>query len=218
VSLEKPYPAALDDCYSALVWLRGEGAAYGMRPDQIFVGGDSAGGGLAAAVSLLARDKGEIALAYQMLLYPMLDDRPTESSTDNDAPVWDSVLNDASWRLYLGDRYGTEGVPASAAPARETDYTGLPPTFSFVGSIEPFRDETVVFMDRLQEAGIPVRFKVFDGCFHAFDQMCSKTAIAKQATAFLMESYEDAIKCYFAPQFYQGGSPDATGKPLNTHV
>jgi acetyl esterase/lipase len=199
LSLDSPYPAALEDCYAALLWLRDNGVAYGMRHDQIFVGGNSAGGGLAAAVSLYARDKKEVAIAFQMLLYPMLDDRPTASSTDNDAPVWDSVSNKAAWKLYLGDFYGGD-VPIYAAPARATDYSELPPTFSFVGDIEPFHEETVAFVENLRNSGVPVDFKVYEGCFHAFDQMCPKTEIAKQATAFLMKSFNYAVSNYFVPK------------------
>jgi len=125
VSLDKPYPAALDDCYLALLWLRNNGSKYGMRQDQIFVGGTSAGGGLAAAISLLARDKGEVNIAFLMPLYPMIDDRPNESSIDNDAPLWNSSKNDASWKLYLGDLYGSEEIPYYAVPARAEDYSGL---------------------------------------------------------------------------------------------
>jgi len=200
LSLEKPYPAALEDCYTALVWLRDNGVSYGMREDQIFVGGTSAGGGLAAAISLYARDKGEVSIAFQMPLYPMLDDRPTESSTDNDAPLWYSTVNNASWKLYLGELYGNDAVPAYAAPARAEDYSRLPPTCSFVGNIEPFLDETKVFVDRLKKCGISVHFKVFDGCFHAFDRMCPDAGITKEAIAFLMDSFNYAVNNYFSPQ------------------
>ncbi|MCL2050902.1 MAG: alpha/beta hydrolase [Lachnospiraceae bacterium] len=200
LSLDKPYPAALEDCYAALLWLNDKGAAYGMRKDQIFVGGNSAGGGLAAAVSLYARDKKEVAIAFQILLYPMLDDRPTSSSKDNDAPLWYTAINKASWQLYLGDYYGREDVPAYAVPARAVDYANLPPACSFVGSIEPFLAETEAYMNSLKNCGITAAFKVFEGCFHAFDQICPDTDIAKEAVAFLMEHYNNAVKNHFAPQ------------------
>ena len=200
LSLDKPYPVALDDCYAALLWLRNNGAEYGMRCDQIFVGGNSAGGGLAAAVTLLARDKGEVKVAFQMPLYPMLDDRPTGSSTDNDAPLWFSEVNDASWRLYLSNLYRGEEIPVYAAPGRATDYSGLPPACSYVGNLEPFHDETVEYIKNLENNGIPVHFKVFDGCFHAFDQMCPDADISKEAVAFLMDSFTYAVKEYFSPQ------------------
>jgi acetyl esterase/lipase len=200
LSGEKPYPAALDDCYAALLWLRDKGERYGMRSDQIFIGGDSAGGGLTAAVSLLARDKGDVNIAFQMLLYPMLDDRPTATSKENYAPLWNTKSNYNAWKLYLCQRYGSSDVPAYAAPARATDYSGLPPTCSFVGSVEPFRDETETYIQNLQEAGIKVAFKLFDGCFHAFDMVCGKSKIGKEATSFLMENFKYATQNYFAEQ------------------
>lgn len=200
-SLEEPYPAALEDCYTALLWLKEHGKEYGMRDNQIMVGGDSAGGGLTAAITLYARDKGEVAIAFQMPLYPMIDDRMnTESATDNNAPLWDSRSNEVGWRLYLGDLFGTDDVPSYAAPARNTDFSGLPPAVSFVGSVEPFRDETITYMERLKEQGIPVRFKVFGGAFHAFDILSRNSSIGKEATAFLMDGFEYAVKHHFAEQ------------------
>jgi acetyl esterase/lipase len=200
LSVDKPYPAALDDCYAALLWLRGNGTRYGMRSDQIFVGGESAGGGLTAAVSLYARDKGEVNIAFQMPLYPMLDDRVTESSRNNCAPVWNTKSNENGWKLYLGDLYGAADVPVYAVPARAVDYLGLPPTCSFVGSVEPFRDEMAAYIENLREMGVSVAFRIFDGCFHAFDLVCNKSKVAKKATAFLMENYRYAVENYYAAQ------------------
>ncbi|MCL2277449.1 MAG: alpha/beta hydrolase [Treponema sp.] len=200
LSPDKPYPAALEDCYAALLWLKENGESFGMRSDQIFIGGTSAGGGLTAALSMYARDKAEAAIAFQMPLYPMIDDRLTPSSTDNNAPVWNSALNEGAWRLYLGDYYSKSDIPAYAVPARAKNYKGLPPACSFVGSIDPFRDETSSFINMLRETGTPVHYKIFDGCFHAFDQMCPDANITKQAISFLMENYRYAVNNYFAPQ------------------
>ena len=122
-SLYAPFPAALEDCYLALLWLKENGEKYGMRRDKIFVGGNSAGGGMTAALTLYARDRGEVNIAFQMPLYPMLDDRPTETSKNNDAPVWNTKSNIAAWELYLGGDYGTDRVSKYAAPARETDFS-----------------------------------------------------------------------------------------------
>lgn len=200
-SVDKPYPAALEDCYVALLWLKSHGNEYGMRSNQIIVGGDSAGGGLAAAISLYARDKKEVAVAFQMPLYPMLDDRMnTESAKDNDAPLWNSKSNYIGWKLYLGELFETDEVPAYAAPSRGMDFRGLPPTFSFVGSIEPFRDETVNYINSLRENGIPVHFKLYDGCFHAFDLVGMHKDIGKEAITFLMETFRFAVENYFAEQ------------------
>lgn len=201
LSTEKPYPAALEDCYLALLWMKEHSAEYGIRDDQLFVGGDSAGGGLTAALTLYARDKKEVSIAFQMPLYPMLDDRMiTSSSRNNDAPVWNTKSNEAGWRLYLGELYGTDDVPPYAAPARAENLSDLPPACSFVGTIEPFYDETICYMERLKGAGVPVHLRAYKGCFHAFDFIVPKSAVAKDATKFLMETFEHAVQNYFAKQ------------------
>ncbi len=201
LSTEAPYPAALNDCYTALLWLKEHATEYHIREDQLMVGGDSAGGGLTAALCIYARDKKEVAVAYQMPLYPMLDDRMiTESSQDNDAPVWNTKSNENGWKLYLGNLYGTNDVPAYAAPARLTDFTGLPPAFTFVGSIEPFRDEAITYMENLKVAGIPAEYQVFDGCFHAFDLMGAHSAPGKESRELLRQNFRYAVEHYFAAQ------------------
>ncbi len=200
-SLDAPYPAALDDSYLALLWLRDNGGAYGARSDQLFVGGDSAGGGLAAALCLYARDRGEAAIAFQMPLYPMLDDRmDTPSMLENDAPAWNAASNEAAWRLYLGPLYGTDNLPSYAAPSRETDYSRLPPALIYVGSIEPFRDETVQYARALEAAGIEVFFREYEGCFHAFDVLCAGSRVAKEARAFLLDGFAYAAAHLFKKQ------------------
>lgn len=198
LSLDKPYPAAFNDCYDSLLWLRDNGRRYGMNLNQIFVGGDSAGGGLTAAVTLKARDESSVNVAFQMPLYPMLDDRITGSSLNNASPIWNSKSNKLAWGLYLGDLCGGDNVPKYAAPAREVDYSSLPPTCSFVGSIEPFVDENITYINNLREAGVPVDFRVFDGAFHAFDLVARKSQIAKDASEFLMDSFSYAVSNYFA--------------------
>ncbi len=201
LSLEQPYPAALEDCYAALLWLKAQGPEHGVRPDQLIVGGESAGGGLTAALSLYARDKGEVSIAFQMPLYPMLDDRmETASAKDNDAPLWNSRSNALGWQLYLGALAGQPDIPAYAAPARTPSFSGLPPTITYVGSIEPFRDETLSYVESLRAHGIPVYFRLFEGCYHGFDIVCSGSSVAKEATAFLMESFRAALSRYAAPQ------------------
>jgi acetyl esterase/lipase len=201
LSRQAPFPAALDDCYLALVWMRDNATRLGIRLDQLAVAGGSAGGGLTAALTLYARDKREIAIAFQMPIYPMIDDRcATESARENDAPVWDGVSNRNAWKVYLGDLYGTEDVPIYAAPARATDYAGLPPTFTFVGSIEPFRDETIEYVDKLRAAGVPVDFKIFEGCFHGFDGLVPKARISLEAAQFRNTWFQHSIETYFAAQ------------------
>lgn len=201
---EAPYPAALDDCYDALLWLKRHAAEIGVRDDQIAVAGMSAGGGLTAALSLYARDRGEVRIAFQMPLYPMIDDRMcTASSTDNDAPVWDSVSCRVAWQVYLGERYGKD-VPPYAAAARATDYRGLPPTCTFVGDLEPFRDETMEYVNQLQAAGVPVAFELYTGAFHGFDVIAPKAAVSRNATAFLIRWFQHAVQNHFAAQAAPG--------------
>ena len=160
----------------------------GVRADRLMVGGGSAGGGLTAAVSLRARDTGEADIALQIPLYPMIDDRmETESARENNAPVWNSDTNRWAWRLYLGKRSGGD-VPTWAAPAREEDFRGLPPTVTFVGDLEPFRDETIAYVGRLRDAGVPVRFQVFERCFHAFDIVHPQAAVSERARRFWTEA------------------------------
>jgi acetyl esterase/lipase len=200
LSLDAPYPAALLDCYAALLWLNAHGKEYGVRGDQLMVGGQSAGGGLAAAVALYARDKQEVAIAFQMLIYPMLDDRMNVAAGDNNTPLWNSSSNGTAWKQYLGTLYGSADVPVYAAPARAADLRGLPPACSYVGSIEPFHDETVDYMNKLSECGIPARLRIFNGCFHGFDIVCRNTTVAKEANAFLDDSFAFAVKNYTAKQ------------------
>ncbi|GFZ30173.1 alpha/beta hydrolase [Clostridium zeae] len=201
LSIEAPYPAALEDSYEALLWMKNHAKKLGIRSDQLMVGGDSAGGGLTAALTLYARDKKEVNIAFQMPLYPMIDDKMTsESAKDNDAPVWNSKSNFLGWKLYLGSLFGTENVPYYAAAARSEDYSNLPPTATFVGNLEPFRDETIQYVENLKNAGIPVHFEIFNGCYHGFDQICPKAEVTKKAHEFLVNSFKYAKDNYFAKQ------------------
>ena len=200
LSIEAPYPAAVDDCYLTLKWMRDHAAELGIRDDQLIVMGGSAGGGLTAATTLMARQKGEVNIAFQMPLCPMIDDRETPSHTDNNAPIYDGPTNDANWRIYLGDLYGTDDVPPTAAPARETDYAGLPPTITMVGTIEPFYDETVAYVEHLCEAGVPVAFREFEGAWHGFEGIAAWTKIAKQANTWRDAQFFAFLEKYFAPQ------------------
>ena len=201
LSVQAPYPAALDDSYEALLWMKIHAKELGIRDNQLMVGGDSAGGGLTAALTLYVRDKGEVAIAFQMPLYPMLDDRMTsESAKDNNAPVWNSKSNLDGWKLYLGELFGTSNVPYYAAAARAEDYSNLPPTATFIGEIEPFRDETIQYVENLKKVGVTVNFKIYKGCYHGFDQLCPKAEISKKATTFIVNAFKYAVEHYFAEQ------------------
>jgi acetyl esterase/lipase len=197
LSLEAPYPAALEDSYEALLWIKNHAKELGIRENQIMVGGDSAGGGLTAALTLFARDKREVNISFQMPIYPMLDDRmKSKSAKDNNAPVWNSKSNLNSWKLYLGNIFGADNIPVYAAPARATDYGKLPPTVTFVGELEPFRDETIQYVENLRNAGVPVDFRIFKGCYHGFDQVCPKAEISKKAISFVIDSFKNAVENY----------------------
>lgn len=199
LSLQSPYPAAMDDCYAALLYLKEHSTALGIRPDQIMVGGESAGGGLCAAVCIRARDTGAVNVAFQMPLYPMLDDRDTETSRDNHGRVWNTRRNHLAWRLYLR---GTDRAQLSpyAAPARLTDFTGLPPAYSFVGDGEPFYAETVRYFDRLRAVGVPAELNIYHTNMHAFDMMRPRDAQSIAAAEAFERQFADAQSRYFAPQ------------------
>ena len=199
LSLQAPYPAALDDCYAALLYLKEQAAALGVRPDQLMVGGESAGGGLCAAVCIRARDTGEVNVAFQMPLYPMLDDRDTETSRDNRGRVWNTRRNHLAWRLYLR---GTDRAQLStyAAPARLTDFAGFPPAYSFVADGEPFYAETVRYFGRLRAAGVPAELDVYHTDMHAFDMMQPHDAQSIAAAEAFEHRFANAQARYFAPQ------------------
>ena len=200
LSRRHPYPAGLHDCYAALLYLRDHAEELGVRPDQIMVGGESAGGGLTAALCMLARDRGEVAVAFQMPLYPMLDDRDTESSRDNHAKNWNTKRNHKAWRRYLREAYGTELVSCYAAPARRTDYSGLPPCYTYVGDIEPFYTETVDYVRHLREAGVRAEVDVYPDWFHAYDILVPTARESRKAIARFEEQVEYAIGHDFAEQ------------------
>jgi acetyl esterase/lipase len=191
-SLEAPYPAAVHDCYGSLLWLKENAAALGVREDRILVVGMSAGGGLTAAVSLMARDRGDVRIAHQFPLYPMIDHRMvTASSRDLDAPLWSSRHNRLAWDLYLGG-LGGDGVPKYASPALETDCAGLPPTTTFVGELDPFLDETVAYVEALRAAGVPVELRLYPRCYHGFDAVRPGARVSREANGFLCERFADA--------------------------
>jgi acetyl esterase/lipase len=163
---EAPYPGPLDDCYAGLKWTFDHAGELGIDADRIGIAGVSAGGGLAAGLALLARDRGEVAVAFQLLECPMIDDRQTTSSSRLDGlPIWSRESNTFGWRCYLGDLYGGD-VPAYAAAARATDLVGLPPAMVIVGGADGFRDEDIEYALRLNQAGVPTELHVLPGAPH----------------------------------------------------
>ena len=197
-----PYPAALEDCYDALVYLKNHAAELGCNDAQLMVGSESAGGGLAAALCMYARDKGEVKIAFQMPLYPMIDDRDTESSRNNHSISWNTRRNHAAWKLYLSNVIGEP--PVYAVPARQTDYTGLSPAYTFVGDGEPFYCETLTYIENLKKAGVPARVDVYKTSLHAFDMLMPFRKISKQAIVAFEEQYLYAREHYTASQDQEG--------------
>lgn len=161
---ETPYPGPLEDCYAGLKWTWDHADELGIHRDRIGIHGVSAGGGLAAGLALLARDRGEVPLQFQLLDCPMIDDRQTTPSSQLDELlIWSRESNTFGWRSYLGDLYGTEDIPPYAAAARATDLSGLPPAYVSVGGADGFRDEDTVYAMRLAGAGVPTELHVYPG-------------------------------------------------------
>jgi acetyl esterase/lipase len=178
---EHPYPAPLEDCYAGLAWVHASAAELGVDPSRIGIGGASAGGGLAAGLALLARDRRSLPVAFQLLIYPMIDDRQVTPSSQWHDPIWSPRANHFGWTSYLGDAKGGDDVPVYAAPARATDLSGLPPTLITVGSIDGFADEDIDYALRLRHAGVPVELHVYPGCPHGFDGFAMETTIGRRA-------------------------------------
>jgi acetyl esterase/lipase len=165
---EHPYPAGLHDCYAALCFVHAEAAALGVDPERIALTGASAGGGLAAATALLARDRGGPPVCFQMLHIPELDDRLETPSMQKfvDSPLWNRPLAVKSWQFYLGDLAGKDDVPIYAAPARATDLAGLPPAYVSTAENDPLRDEGIAYALAMLQAGVSVELHQFPGTFH----------------------------------------------------
>jgi acetyl esterase/lipase len=180
---EHPYPHPVEDCYAGLAWLAAHAAELGVDPGRIALLGESAGGGLAAGTALLARDRGP-AVARQILVYPMLDDRNTVPDPAL-APftLWSYDDNYTGWHALLGERLGTGDVPAPAAPARALDLAGLPATYLEVGGLDIFRDEDIEYARRLAAAGVPVELHVHPGCPHGFDLIAPGADVTRRARA-----------------------------------
>jgi acetyl esterase/lipase len=167
---EVQYPVPIEDCYAGLCWLNEHAAELGVDPNRIAVMGDSAGGLLAASLTLLARQRGTPKVAKQILIYPMLDDRNIEENKHmSPFLIWSHEDNITGWTAYLGDLRGKADVPETAAPAHMTDATGLPPTYIEVGELDLFRKEDVEFAQKISDAGVSVELHVRPGCFHCWE-------------------------------------------------
>jgi acetyl esterase/lipase len=189
---EHPFPAPLEDCYTALQWLA-------RQPDidaaRIAIGGQSAGAGLAAALALLAKERGKIRPVLQLLSYPMLDDRTT-TRTDIDPRrlrLWSPASNRFGWRSYLGPATADGNVSPLAAPARYDDLSGLPPAWIGVGTNDLFHDEDVTYARRLQQAGVASTLHVVPGAYHNFDAIEAKAAISRAFVKAQTAALDEAL-------------------------
>ncbi len=184
VAPEHPDPVPVEDCYAALQWLVEHAADLGVDPSRLAVMGDSAGGGLAAGVCLLARDRGGPAVAQQLLIYPMLDDRPGTADPQLEPFLtWTYDDNITGWRALLGERAGTDAVSPYAAPARADDLSGLPDTYIDVGDLDIFRGENITYAQRLTDAGVPTELHVYPGCPHAFEALAASADVSRRVMA-----------------------------------
>jgi acetyl esterase len=181
---EDPFPAGLHDCYSALQFLHREADALGVDTGRLAVVGTSAGGGLAAATALLARDLGGPALCFQMLHIPELDDRLETASmlAFVDSPIWNRPLAERSWAAYLGPDVDPDDVSPYAAPARAADLSGLPPAYVSTAENDPLRDEGMLYGLRLLQAGVSTELHQFPGTYHG-STLVTTAAVSKRAQA-----------------------------------
>jgi acetyl esterase/lipase len=181
---EHPFPAGVDDAFAALVWLAAHSTDFGADPAHVGIMGDSAGGGIAAGVALMARDRGGPALAGQVLIYPMLDDRTTTSDPALDGlTTWSYDDNVTGWSALLGDDAQSPDVSPYAAPARAADLSGLPPTYIDVGGLDIFRNEDIAYAARLSAAGVATELHVVPGAPHGYELMGGPSELTTRAMA-----------------------------------
>lgn len=165
---ETRWPGPVEDCHAALSWFHANAEELGVDPARIAVAGESAGGGLAAALALVARNRGGPPILFQLLVYPMLDDRSAHHPLLG-RYVWDYDANRYGWRAFLGAEPGGDDVPEGAVPARVADLSGLPPAYITVGALDQFVVEDMDYARRLIEAGVPAELRVVPGAWHGFD-------------------------------------------------
>jgi acetyl esterase/lipase len=182
---EHPFPTPVEDCYPGLKWLFAHADELGVEPARIAIGGPSGGGGLTAGLGLLARDRKEVQVAYQLLIYPMIDDRNATAAAHaiTDPRVWNRESNRLGWKAYLGRDGGGADVSPYAAATRATDLSNLPPTYISVGTLDLFVDENIDYAQRLIQAGVPTELHVYPGAFHGFDMFAPSARVSKQFKA-----------------------------------
>ncbi len=192
---EHPYPAPLEDCYAALKWLAAHARDLKVDPSRIAIGGASAGGGLAAGLAILARDRAEVRTMFQLLIYPMINDCNVAPAGDvlPDTLFWTRENNLAGWRSYLGGEPGGAEISCYAAAFRAESLQGLPPAYITVGDIDLFAEEDVAYARRLIAAGIPTELHVYPGGCHAFDMLVPEADLSKRFTADIHRALKRAL-------------------------
>ena len=192
---EDPFPAPVEDCYASLKWMVENCESLGIDKSRIAIGGGSAGGGLAAGLVIMTRDRGEIEVAFQLLIYPMIDDRniTPSSHTITDQRTWDRDKNIFAWKAYLGESTEGDNVSPYAAAARAEDLSGLPPAYIAVGELDLFLDEDIEYAQRLLQAGVSTELHVYPGATHGFDSILtasvSKRFITERDKAIIRAMY-----------------------------
>jgi acetyl esterase/lipase len=179
---ENPFPAPVEDCYAGLKWLFAHAAEFDVEPSRIAIGGPSGGGGLTAGLALMVRDRKEVPVVLQLLIYPMIDDRNVTPASHaiTDPRVWNRESNRLGWKAYLGRDGGGADVSPYAAATRATDLTNLPPAYISVGTLDLFVDENIEYAQRLIQAGVATELHVYPGAFHGFDMFAPSARVSKQ--------------------------------------
>jgi acetyl esterase/lipase len=180
---ETPFPGGIEDCYAALLWLHRHAAQLGVDAERIAISGESAGGGLAASLALLARDRGEVPVCFQQLIFPMIDDRTGSVGPAHPYAgefLWTAASNRYAWAALLNGAPGSDSVSAYAAASRAANLAGLAPAFIAVGALDLFVDENIDYARRLIHAGVPAELHVYPGAFHGY-LLAPHARIARQA-------------------------------------
>jgi acetyl esterase len=192
---EHPFPAGPEDCYAALLWIFENAATLKVDPTRIAIGGASAGGGMAAGLAQMNRDRDGPDLALQLLLYPMIDNlHDTISGKYVNHPVWNQTTSLNAWEMYLNGTPGREAPPYAAA-AHAKELGGLPPAYICVGAEDLFRDEDIDYARRLTAAGVPTELAVFPGLYHAGDIFVPQARVSQRLCQSFLKALSDALAC-----------------------
>lgn len=193
---EHPFPSAIEDCYAVLKWASDNADGIEIDKSRIAVGGASAGGGLAAGLALLARDRQEAAIQFQALIYPMIDDGNVLPASEDypETFIWSRECNLIGWRSYLGCEPGKKNVSIYATPYRADNLAGLPPAIILVGDLDLFLNENIVYAQRLIEAGVQTEMHVYPGAYHGFNGFAPDADVSKRCNADLVSALKRALR------------------------